>query len=246
MHLIWPPEQAHAVDDSELEQLYSYPANPRWLTVNFVASADGAVETGGKAEQLSNSPDRKILHLASDLADVILVGANTAMVENFTGAHPDEATRQRRRRNGLRDIPVTAVVTTGDTLPANAPVITQAEVPTLVITCETAPPGKRRAWTEAGAEVLVFGTATVDLAAAVGALTDRGLGRIDCEGGPHLFGSLIESGLADELRLTVSPLLVSGTAGRIAAGIPIDPVDLELATALAEDGVLLLRYLIRR
>lgn len=245
MHLVWPWEQVRAVDDDELEHLYCYPA-PRWLAVNYVSSADGAVEVGGHAARLSNAPDRKVLQLGSDLADVVLVGAKTAITEKFEGVHPNDETLRRRRRHGLRDIPPTAVVTTGRTLPPDAAVIAKAEVPTIVITCEAAPLDKRDAWTEAGAELLIVGAETVDVAAAVRALADRGLGRIDCEGGPTLFGSLIEADVVDELRLTVSPLLVSGTAGRIAAGVPIAPVDLELVSVLAEDGVMLLRYLIRR
>jgi riboflavin biosynthesis pyrimidine reductase len=246
MRFIWPSDGSRVVDDDELERLYRYPADPKWLAVNYVSSADGAVQVGGKARRLSNPPDRRVLRLGSDLADVLLVGASTAMIEEFRGVHPDEETLRRRRRHGLRDIPPTAVVTTGRTLPADAPVITKAQVPSIVVTCESAPPDKLAAWAEAGAELLIVGADTVDLSAAVRSLVERGLGGIDCEGGPHLFGSLIEAGLVDELRLTVSPLLVSGTAGRIAAGTDIEPVDLEVASVLAEDGVMLLRYLVRR
>jgi riboflavin biosynthesis pyrimidine reductase len=204
------------------------------------------VEVGGRARRLSNPPDRRVLQLGSDLADVLLVGASTAMIEDFRGVHPDEDTLRRRRRHGLPDVPPTAVVTTGRTLPADAPVITEAQVPSIVITCRSAPEDKLEAWAEAGAELLVTGADAVDLDAAVRALVDRGLGGIDCEGGPHLFGSLIEAGLVDELRLTVSPLLVSGTADRIATGTDIEPVGLELASVLAEGDVMLTRYLVRR
>jgi riboflavin biosynthesis pyrimidine reductase len=247
MHQIWPPGHAgRPLTDNEMEQLYSYPADPRWLAVNFVASADGAVELGGLARELSTPPDRAVLRLASDLADVLLVGATTAMVERFQGVHPDEHTRARRRRHGLADIPPTAVVTTGRSLHTDAPVITRAQVPTLVITCAAAPAHTRRAWSEAGAEVVLTGDDTVDLTMAISALVERGLGRIDCEGGPHLFGALLAAGLVDELRLTISPLLTAGTAGRIATSAPITPTGLHLASALAEDDTLLLRYLPQR
>lgn len=246
MRLIWPPEHAGRVlDDDELEDLYSYPDGRRWLAVNFVASADGAVEVGGQARPLSTPPDREVLQLGSDLADVLLVGSTTAMIENFHGVHPGPQTRARRRRHKLADVPPTAVVTTGRGLPADAPVITRAEVPTLVLTCEAAPADVRRSWQLAGADVVVAGEESVDLPAAVDALTDRGLRRIDCEGGPHLFGALTAAGLVDELRLTVSPLLTAGPAGRIAAGPLTEPADLRLASVLAEDDTLLLRYLAR-
>jgi riboflavin biosynthesis pyrimidine reductase len=244
MRRIWPPEDARMIDDDELEQLYTYPAS-RWLVVNFVSSADGAVELGGRAAGLSNRPDQHVLRLGSDLADVLMVGARTAMIEEFRGVHPDDQTSERRRRHGLAAVPPTAVVTTGRTLPADAPVITEALVPTIVITTSSAPREQREAWTTAGATTMVAGENTVDLARAVDALAEQGLGRIDCEGGAYLFGSLLAAGLVDELRLTVSPLLVSGTAGRIATGAGIDPARLELASVLAESDTLLIRYLVR-
>lgn len=247
MHQIWPLGHAgRPLTDNELEQLYSYPDDRPWLAVNFVSSADGAVELGGQARELSTPPDRTVLRLGSDLADALLIGATTAMVERFQGVHPDEHTRARRRRHGLADIPPTAVVTTGRGLPTDAPVITRAPVPTLVITCAAAPADLQRAWRDAGAEVILAGDDVVDLAAAVSALVERGLRRIDCEGGPHLFGALLAEGLVDELRLTVSPLLTAGPAGRIAASSSIAPTGLHLASALAEDDTLLLRYLTQR
>ena len=243
MRQIWP-EPGPEIDHAQLEDLYVYPAEHKWLAVNFVSSADGAVETGGTAQALSNPPDRAVLQLASDLADVVLVGSTTATVEGFRGVHPSVETLEIRRRRGLADVAATAVVTSGS-LPADSPAITEAATATFVLTCESAPRDQQEAWTAAGAEVIVAGEDEVDLAVAVRALADRGMRRIDCEGGPHLFGALLAAGVVDELRLTVSPLLVSGGASRIAAGTPLDPMHLELASVLAEDGVLLLRYLVR-
>jgi riboflavin biosynthesis pyrimidine reductase len=244
MRQIWPDHDG-AVDDHKLEQLYAYPDARKWLVVNYVASADGAVEVNGRARRLSNPPDQQVLQLGSDLADVLLVGATTAMVENFRGVHPGETTRRRRQRYGLREVAPTAVVTTGRSLSADAPVVTDARTPTLVITCAAAPVTKQKAWEDAGAELLITGEDSVDLTAAIRELTDRGLTRIDCEGGPHLFGALLAADLADELRLTISPLLISGTAARIATGSALDPIDMELASVLTEDGAMLLRYLIQ-
>lgn len=245
MRQIWPPEHTgRPLGEDDLEDLYAYPDGRPWLAVNFVASADGAVTLGGTARALSTPPDRTILQLGADLADVLLVGATTARVEGFRGVHPDAAALARRRRHGLADTTPTAVVTTGN-LPADAPVITEAPVPTIVLTCAAAPEPVRRAWAAAGADVIVAGDATVDLPAAVRTLAHRGLRRVDCEGGPHLFGGLVTAGLVDELRLTVSPLLTAGRAGRIAAGPFAGSTPLCLASVLAEDDTLLLRYLLR-
>ncbi|MFF0670001.1 hypothetical protein ACFYVE_17520 [Streptomyces tendae] len=40
------------------------------------------------------------LRLGSDLADVLLIGATTAMVEGLGGVRPDRQTLDRRRRHG--------------------------------------------------------------------------------------------------------------------------------------------------
>jgi len=64
-----------------------------------------------------------------------------------------------------------------------------------------------------------------------------------CEGGPTLFGELIAADAVDELCLTVAPLLLGGTVGRIAHG-PADPPPrpLELHGSLHAGDVLFLRY----
>ncbi|MFE0023274.1 pyrimidine reductase family protein [Amycolatopsis sp. NPDC059021] len=238
---IWPgPERA--LGDDDLEQLYRYPADPRWLAVNFVSSVDGAVEIGGKSAGLSNPTDRVVYQLGSDLADVVLLGAGTATIEAFDGIHPDERTAERRRRHGLAPVPPIAVVTSGQSLPPDAPVLTGASVPTIVITSEQAPPALVAAWSAAGAEVLVAGREEVDLRLAIATLVERGFGRIDCEGGPRLFASLLEAGLVDEVRLTLSPLLVAGTADRIAVGADFLPAGAALASVLTDGATLLLRY----
>lgn len=245
MQRIWPSEAAGGLDEDGLESLYTYPAGRTWVVVNFVSSADGAAEINGRAGGLSNAPDRRVLELGSDLADVLLVGATTAMVEGFRGVLPGAQTADRRRRHQLGSVPPVAVVTTGQTLPVDAPVITEAEVPAIVLTCAAVPADKRNAWTAAGADVVIAGDQSVDAASAIAALTARGLRRIDCEGGPHLFGSLLAAGTVDELRLTVSPVLLSGSASRIAAGAGLDPVNVELVSAVADTHTLMLRYLIR-
>ncbi|MCR6483610.1 pyrimidine reductase family protein [Amycolatopsis sp. OK19-0408] len=240
---IWPPEDGRELDLAELEDLYRFPDVAKWLVVNFVSSTDGAITVGGRSRPLSTAPDRVVFKLGSDLADVVLLGAGTAVIEEFDGVHPGKETADRRRRHGLEPIPPIAVVTTGASLPPSAPVLTEAAVPTLVITSERAPRDLREAWKSAGAEVIVAGEDEVALDLAVAALTERGLRRIDCEGGPRLFASLAEAGLVDEFRLTVAPFLVAGTADRAAVGGAFDPVELALATVLTDGASLLTRYL---
>jgi riboflavin biosynthesis pyrimidine reductase len=78
----------------------------------------------------------------------------------------------------------------------------------------------------------------------VGALASfraRGLTRVLCEGGPTLFGSLVDADLVDELCVTISPSLEAGDARRIATG-PTPPRAMHLAHVLRSGETLLLRY----
>lgn len=246
IHQIWPSASAGPLSAEELEELYRYPDDRSRLVVNFVSSADGAVTVYGTAAALGTSPDREVLDLGTDLADVVLVGAGTATIEGFTGVKPDVWAAGRRARLGLRDVAVTAVVTaSGRSLPAASPVLTDTLVPTIVFTCESVPAALRAGWSAAGADVVCLGTDQVDLTGVVAELTGRGLRRINCMGGPALFGSLAEAGLVDELRLTVAPFLVAGQAGRIARGAGMDPARLELISVLTGDDTLLMRYRVR-
>jgi len=94
-------------------------------------------------------------------------------------------------------------------------------------------------------DVIAAGTGRVDLALAVDRLTERGLGRILCEGGPHLLAQLAAAGRLDELCLTLSPQLRGGDAMRILAGPDLTGgLPLILHTLLTEDGFLFSRYLV--
>ena len=106
----------------------------------------------------------------------------------------------------------------------------------------------------ASSTLIALGTGNeVDPRAAVDALHARGHRLILSEAGPHVFGSLLELGLVDELFLTLSPLL----GGRLAAGerlalvegtefLPTERVAGRLASARRQRAHLFLRYRIEK
>jgi riboflavin biosynthesis pyrimidine reductase len=112
----------------------------------------------------------------------------------------------------------------------------------IVVTIGSSPKAKRDALAEV-ADVMVCGDDTLDVDAMVDGLALRGLGQVLCEGGPTLFSTILAADRVDELCLTVSPVLESGTAGRITNGSLAEPLGLSLAQVLVSDGTLLLRYL---
>jgi 5-amino-6-(5-phosphoribosylamino)uracil reductase len=152
-----------------------------------------------------------------------------------------------RSRLGLAPVPPIAVVTRRATIAPSSPLIAETVVPTIVLTCAAAPADRRSALSDAGADVVITGDDDVDLPTALAELDKRGLRRVSCEGGPQLFGGLIEAGLVDQLCLTVAPLLAGGDASRIAVGpVPAAPRELDLVSVLTDDSFLMLRYRTRR
>jgi riboflavin biosynthesis pyrimidine reductase len=236
------PSAGDELDLLGLAEAYAYPRE-RWLRVNFVSSADGAAYLDGRSEGLSSPADKQVFGILRVLADVILVGAGTARVEEY------KAARARRSLAALREgrpaaAPI-ALVTRTLGLNLASPLFTEVQpnARTIVITC-AASDAELRAQTAKVADVIVAGDDVVDLPAARAALEDRGLPRVLCEGGPRLFGDLTAAGLVDELCLSLSPTLTGPGAARIIDGTQLDAArPLALTQVLAaDDGFLLCRY----
>lgn len=241
---LWPADGVRDVGD-RLEAHYAFPETLQrpWVRVNFVSSLDGAVTSGGSSRALSHPVDQEVLGLIRSLSDVVLVGLGTALAEGYRGVKRHEVRAELRSRLGLSEVPPIALVTARAALPLDSPLLTDTLVPPIVITCGSAPAERRAALADAGADVVVAGTDRVDLAAALEALEQRGLRRIGCEGGPRLFGSLVDDDLVDELCLTLSPSLASGDAGRIAHGNGAEQLRaMRLESVLHADSLLFLRY----
>lgn len=199
-------------------------STPR-VRMNFVASADGAVTLDGRSGTLGGPADRALMQVLRDMTDVVLVGAGTVRAEGYAGVTPR-----------------LAIVSARLQLSPDDPALAEASVRPLVVTSAAAPEARRAALEEV-ADVLVCGRTHVDLALMVRELASRGMPQILCEGGPHLFGSLLDADVVDELCLTISPQLVGGTAGRIAQGAAETDRGFGLRSVLHDDeGFVFLRY----
>ena len=229
--------------DAELADLYAYPDGESWLRANMVTSADGAATLDGLSGGLSSPGDRRLFWVLRGLADVVLVGAGTTRAEGYRPTRAKDAWGALGLRPGRPPAPPIAVVSRSLDIDPEAPFIADApgDARTIVITCAAAPAG-RRAALERTADVIVAGDTLVNLKDAIAALASRGLGRVLCEGGPHLLGQLASAGLVDELCLTIAPVMAGPGAPGIVEGAPFGAQRLTLAHVLEEDGTLFCRY----
>jgi riboflavin biosynthesis pyrimidine reductase len=236
------PDAARGLDDDALAARYSAgTANP-WLRVNFVSSVDGAATHDGLSGGLGTDADHRVFDILRRLCDTVLVGAGTVRAEGYGPMRVDDASAAWRAAHGLAAQPAFAIVSARLDLDPASRIFTDAPVRPLVVTTGNSPE-ERRAELAGVADILVAGESTLDAGAAVAALAERGLGRILCEGGPSLFGTLIAADVVDELCLTLSPRLESGEARRIATGTLLEARGLALGGVLESEGTLLLRYL---
>jgi 5-amino-6-(5-phosphoribosylamino)uracil reductase len=229
----------------ELAEAYAYPdVREPWLRANMVSTLDGAAQHDGRSQPISSATDMRIFGALRGLADVVIVGAETVRQEGYRPARAREAFAAMREAAGQGPAPAIAVVTASLDLDFSLPLFTSPLVPTLVLTGAAAAPDRVATAEKAGARVVIAGDGMgVDPARAVRALGDLGFTRLLTEGGPRLLGQLVAAAVLDELCLTVSPLLATGDAQRIAGGpsIPV-PKRFELVSLLEEAGFLYTRY----
>lgn len=226
-----------------LEVDRSSPRHECWVTGHMVAGLDGTAAVDGRVGALSTRPDQELFRRMRQIADVVLVGAETVRREGYGPIRLSEEAQARRRELGKPATPPIAVVSRSLELDRAASVFADApeHAPTVVVTCAGADP-VRRAEVAEFAEVIVAGEAGVEPVEALRALSGRGHGVVLCEGGPTWLGELVAADRLDELLLSISPMMggdplpVSVTPA--GAGI----ARFELKGIMSEDDTLFLRY----
>ena len=230
------------------------------VVANFVESLDGVVAVPRLPRSHAvigddSEADRFVLALVRACADAVVVGSGTLLASpkgtwRTDRAYPPtaEALAELRARRGRPEQPLVVVVSTGASLDPAHPVFASGA---LVLTTEGAASRLGAAVPDATEVVAVNDGDTVDLARALDLLRDRGCPIVLTEAGPSMFGSLVASGLVDELFLTVSPVL-AGRAATARLGlvegvelIPQTRVAGRLRSVRTHGSHLFLRYALR-
>jgi riboflavin biosynthesis pyrimidine reductase len=234
--------------DGRLSDFYRYPDDLQrcWVRGNMIASLDGGATADGKAGGLAGAGDRGLFSMMRHAADVILVGAATVRVENYSGAQVPLAQRHLRQNRGQTEVPPIAVVTRTGSLDPEARFFTNTEVPPLILTCADFFDDTQKRL-GAVAEVLNASgpeSDRVDWSTTLKLLAERALFRVLTEGGPLILAQLIEQDLLDELCLTIAPILIGGLSRRIVSGPGEVHTKMRPAHLLSDDqGYLYTRYI---
>ena len=216
-----------------------------YTLVNFVASADGHAAFRGRSRWLGDDGDREIFHGLREHVDAVMAGTGTLRAERYGRIVRDEERRQRRAAAGLHPEPLAAIISRSADVPLDIPlfgdpaarvvIFTSAELDTAGLTAEL--------------DVVQLDPAELTLTTMMRRLrSDYDVRSVLCEGGPTLFGGLLQEDLVDELFLSLAPKLTGGgTAPAVSAGPELAELrKLALVWALELDGTLYLRYAVQR
>lgn len=181
-----------------------------WVTLKAAVTLDGRLAArGGDARWVSGELSRLEAHRMRDVADAILVGANTVRLD-------DPALTTRLPTGHGRD-PKRVILDGRLTVPPDAKCLPGA----LVVCAKDADAARVRRLERRGAEVLRLPgrRGRVELGALLDELGRREILSLLVEGGGQVHGAFLTAGLADEVALFVAPKLIG------AAGVPLLAVD---------------------
>lgn len=212
-----PLESIELDDRKRLLELYRPPA-AEWLRLNLITSVTGAASgSDGTSETLTNPADRRILGVIRELADVVLIGAESVRAEGY----------QQPRRARI------AIVTASGNLDGNR--LERTDGPAPIVICPPAAAERVRATIDDPQLLIVDDTdGTIAPAAIIAGLHDMRLTSIVCEGGPGLAAQLVDAGLVQEFCLATSPR-IGGSPFPVLGGSAIAERTAELTSLLRDE-----------
>jgi 5-amino-6-(5-phosphoribosylamino)uracil reductase len=211
--------------------------------VNFVTSADGRATFGGRSGPLGDDGDRVMFHGLREQFDAVMSGTRTLRTERYGRILGKPERRQRRIEQGRPAEPLACIVTRSGNVPDDIPLFAEPEARVVVFSpTEIADEG----WA-AQVEVICLDPGELTLTTVLRHLrSEHGIRSLLCEGGPTLFGALLQEDVADELFLTLAPQLTGGGQGPTMTSGPElpEPRAVRLRWLLERNHSLYLRYAI--
>lgn len=174
-----------------------------YVIVFSTATIDGKIASRTRFSRLSCPEDLRRLHMARREAGAVMIGANTANI--------DDPSLRLKYVEGPN--PVRIVVDGRLSLREDLRLVRERISRTIVITSQTADPEKVERLRKRGVEVYAIRSPApprIDMAEAMKLLRSLGVSKILVEGGGELIWSLAEKNLIDEIRITYTGYILGG------------------------------------
>jgi riboflavin-specific deaminase-like protein len=212
-----------------------------YTVVNFVASADGHAAFRGRSRWLSDDADRELFHGLRERVDAVMAGTGTLRAERYGRMVRDPERRHRRAAAGLNPEPLSVIMSRSGDVPTGIPLFSDPGSRVVVFT----PASLDTSGLQAQVTVVRLDPGELTLTTMMRRLRSTyDVRSLLCEGGPTLFGALLQEDLVDELFLSLAPKLTGGgNAPAITSGPELAELrTLSLAWVLELDDALYLRY----
>lgn len=186
-----------------------------YVTAKWAMTLDGKLSSHtGDSFWISRPDARSWVHDLRDRVDAILVGANTARVDNpqlTPRLAPEQARWPRTTRTNA---PLRVVMSASGDLPTHLALLQPMLASgTCVIVGPACPRETQQRLVDCGVEVMnvpLSAPGQLDLAAALRLLGERGLMHVLIEGGASLLGSAFDQECIEHVAAFISPKLIGG------------------------------------
>ena len=183
-----------------------------FLFINMAMTADGKIAMANRAvSSFSSRRDRDHLLELRATADAVMAGARTVNLNPINLGPGPAKYRSLRLRRRLTEYNLRVIVSGSGTINPHAEVFKCRFSPIIILTTNRAKKARLRTLQTVANEVKVCGAREVDFQEALCWLREKwGVKRLLCEGGGELNDVLFQSGLVNELHLTVCPKIFGG------------------------------------
>jgi diaminohydroxyphosphoribosylaminopyrimidine deaminase/5-amino-6-(5-phosphoribosylamino)uracil reductase len=193
-----------------------------WVIMKAGMSMDGRIAAAvNRRTTITGEQSWRLVHRLRDQVDALLIGAETALIDD-----PLLTTRPLKSRQG-RD-PQRIILDTNLRLPPNARMLHQkSRAKTLIFCGPNAPEIKARILEKSGAIVQRMAldmNGMLDLPAMLAALGRRQITSVLVEGGGRVHGAFLRDHLVDQMYLFIAPVFL-GSGGVPVVGLPFNRHD---------------------
>jgi diaminohydroxyphosphoribosylaminopyrimidine deaminase/5-amino-6-(5-phosphoribosylamino)uracil reductase len=187
-----------------------------YVTAKWAMTLDGKLASyTGDSYWISGSDARRWVHDLRDRVDAVLVGANTARVDNprlTVRLAPETRVWERTPRP---QPPLRVVLATSGQLPASLSLL-QPELAggTCILVGESCPHEQRQRLADYGTDVVpvaIGADGHIDFPSALQTLAQRGIMHVLIEGGAKVLGSAFDQRCIDHVAAFIAPRLIGGS-----------------------------------
>lgn len=185
-----------------------------FIIVKVAMSLDGKIATKtGHSKWITNEESRNYVHSLRHIADAIMVGVNTVIIDN-----PRLTARGCQGKGGWTKMqPLRLIIDSNGRTPLDSEILKQRGK-TLLAAVKPLNPEKKERFAQAGVEVLELPgiEGLVDLEGLLKVIGKRNIVTVLVEGGSKILGYLFDHRLVDKVMAFISPIIIGGSEAKTA------------------------------